>query len=276
MRWAFVTIVTAVASMMLVSGCGGGNGLIIPVPDRVVRQLKVGDYWVYRVNGTFYDPNTNETAKVSEQVRVDVSGYLQDQEGRNYLVLQHDVTPQANSKTKGYYAGGFYLYRFGYTGGFFVYYSRWRDGFFVYRQDQNGNIYARGVKPDTGDIVWNVEANPEVLILRSPLQIGQTYNYNIALSDGTQVSSNYSVNGVERVTVPAGTFTAFKVISKGSFKSRKITPEGTREFTAEGTATEWFVPSIGTSVKAIVAITSNSNASLNLTLELDSYHLASP
>lgn len=221
-RWQVIQkhlalIGAVVIGITLTVGCGGSGGVTAPIvpPNGIIRQLRVGDLFVYRVSGSIRNIETGETISVSGQLRSEVVGLKKDPEGRDYLVNQTTYILQANGRT------------------LTLLYSTF------FRQDQDGNIYKRGERIISGER-WIVSPTPEVISTLSPLQIGQTHTYDIIYSDGNREISTYRVDAVEQVKVPAGTFTAFKI-------SQQTQTQG--ESSILSAATKWVVPQIGAPIK---------------------------
>lgn len=101
------------------------------------------------------------------------------------------------------------------------------------RQDEQGSVYELG----DSDEKWLKEP---VLQVRSPLKVGDEYSTNSIYGSGLTTETTTKVVGVERVSVPAGTYTAFKLESKETSRRDGVL-----------NAQEWWVPALGQPVKMI-------------------------
>jgi hypothetical protein len=95
------------------------------------------------------------------------------------------------------------------------------------------------------------ESNPRSLSF--PLEVGKRWRYDSEWlfkpkgSQGT-ISNDVAVVGHERVTVPAGTFDAFKLVSRGSLGG--TSPTGTF-YAGDIVATYWYAPAARAVVKSV-------------------------
>ena len=114
----------------------------------------------------------------------------------------------------------------------------------------------------------NKNSNP--MALSFPLEIGKKWHFAtewMFKATGSNGTSNVNVDvvGYEKVTVPAGDFDAFKLVSRASM--RGISPKGSR-IEADAVSTYWYAPAARAVVKSI---THNPYIGVS-TVELVKYH----
>lgn len=98
-----------------------------------------------------------------------------------------------------------------------------------------------------------MKLEPSQAFLKFPLEVGKKWDgawVTSSLSNGTEtrVTGNGEVEAIETVTVPAGTFQAYRVKFQGSTHTRAITAGG-----RGGTllVTRWYVPSVKRWIKEL-------------------------
>jgi len=133
----------------------------------------------------------------------------------------------------------------------------------AFSQDTSGTIYEIGEFSDSG---FDLLQTPSV-VYQSPMAVGQVVNTSGVFASGDTVLESYRVDAVERVSVPAGTWVAFKVTRSSQQRN------ALGQLIASRTQTEWVVPSLGI-VKFQRLITDHeSGISLTATYSLKTYQL---
>lgn len=198
---------------------------VMPLPDVAapgpeIRKRQPGDSWVYLIrrnqwdDGALFALNGNSHEVVEAERRADLTGF---------------ETTSSRSDTSFFSCEGV-----------FVYGSTFRE---FLSQDASGETSLHGYsfedearsettfinKPAVGRVV----ANPE-------FAVGATRTVSFQYDNGVVVESTRTIEGVDRVSVKAGTFVAFRLRRN----QRSVDDEG-ETITAQ---TSWIVPELSTSV----------------------------
>jgi len=232
-------VASLVLAVFTLQGCGGGGGEApLTPPSGVFKTLRVGDSWTYDVSGTVTDLETGESESVKGTLRYDIVEET-DVDGVTSLVLKWTLSLTTAS------GAPITLTEFG-----------------LIAQDESGSIWLIGMSTPEG---YDILAEP-VIIRRSPMEVGQVVTYTGNFASGKVSIGSYRVERVERVSVPAGSFVAFKVTESSTTKDWLGQTLLSDEFTS------WVVPEVGRSVRSIWTVTYYTyGISLKLTAVLKTY-----
>lgn len=244
-RWLSMTpmwwllVASLVLAVFALQGCGGGGGGEAPItpPSGVFKTLRVGNSWTYDVSGTYTDLETGKSENVKGTIRIDIDEASVN--GATYLVMKLtlDITT---------------------TSGVPITLTE----FTLIAQDESGSIEMIGMSTPEG---YDLLVEP-VIIWRSPMEVGQVVTYTGNFASGKVEIGSYRVEGIERVSVPAGSFVAFKVAESSTTKNAM------GETLLSAASTSWVVPEIGGAVRQIVTITNyEDDFTLKLTAVLKTY-----
>jgi hypothetical protein len=244
-RWLSMTsmwwllVASLVLAVFALQGCGGGGGgeAPLPPPSGVFKTLRVGDSRTYDVSGTLIDLATGKSENVKGTIRIDIDEASVN--GSTYLVSKFtlDITT---------------------TSGVPITLTE----FTLIAQDESGSIKMIGMSTPEG---YDLLVEP-VIIWRSPMEVGQVVTYTGNFASGKVEIGSYRVEGIERVSVPAGSFVAFKVAESSTTK------DAMGETLLSKAYTSWVVPGIGGVVRQIATITNyEDDITWKLTFVLKTY-----
>lgn len=237
-------VLVLVLTCFVLLGCGGGGGVSetpITPPEGIFRMLRVGDTWTYDVSGTMTSLTTNEKVTVKGTTRLDVEPT--NLAGALLLKQTLNITMDNRPLTQMEY--------------------------FIVSQDYNGTIYRlSGMTLEGSDLLLS-----PIIMFQSPMFIGQVVSWTGQYVSGNVEIGSYRVDGVEKVSTPAGQFVAFKVSESGQMRDKF----GNQ--IASYSETLWIVPQLGTVKKnrtATMVITidyENIVVSASLTMLLKTYQI---
>jgi len=216
-------VVTVVLLATLLAGCGGGGGggMVAPLPQ--LRQMRAGDTWNYRVTLTDGMDRVVTTARI----RVDPATGI-DLVGNTYRLVEITFGPPANIDVIAYLS-----------------------------QDLGGSVWQHGDFTDGAEELVAAPYGGKVLVTKSPFVVGDRYQYNISYNTGAWESGSTEVVVRETVTVPAGTYEAYRV-------ARRTCAGGVTALT-----THWYVPEVGHIVRGVMEL-SVGTTTYQCTLEMTS------
>jgi len=231
-------VASLVLAVFTLQGCGGGGGEApLTPPSGVFKNLRVGDSWTYDVSGTVINLVTGRSESAKGTLRDDIDDAYVN--GATYLVIKGTLSLTTASGA-----------------------PITLTEFSLIAQDESGSIWLIGMSTPEGD---DILVEP-VIMWRSPMEVGQVVNYTRVFASGETMIGSYRVEGVERVSVPAGEFVAFKVTESSTQK------DAWGQTLASATTTSWVVPEIGGTVRKVGTITNYEGGfSLKLTAVLKTY-----
>jgi hypothetical protein len=235
MWWLLVA--SLVLAVFALQGCGGGGEAPLTPPSGVFKTLRVGNSWTYDVSGTYTDLETGESENVKGTIRIDIDEASVN--GATYLVMKltSDITTTSGVPITS-------------------------TDFIFIAQDESRSIRMIGMLTPEG---YDFLVEP-VIMWRSPMEVGEVVPYTGNFASGKVVIGSYRVEGIERVSVPAGSFVAFKVAASSTTKNAM------GETLLSEASTSWVVPEIGGTVRQIVTITNYEDEfTLKLTAVLKTY-----
>jgi hypothetical protein len=244
-RWLSMTLMwwLLVASLVLavfaLQGCGGGGGGEAPLtpPSGVFKTLRVGNSWTYDVSGTITDLETGKSENVKGTIRIDIDEASVNGATYSVMKLTLDITTTSGVPITS-------------------------TEFILIAQDESRSIWMIGMSTPEG---YDLLVEP-VIMWRSPMEVGQVVTYTGNFASGKVEIGSYRVEGIERVSVPAGSFVAFKVAESSTTK------DAMGETLLSEASTSWVVPEIGGAVRQIVTITDYEDEfTLKLTAVLKTY-----
>lgn len=113
-----------------------------------------------------------------------------------------------------------------------------------------------------------------------PLEIGKSWEKEVTFTrnfDDRKVVTQLKgeVIGREKVTVPAGTFDALKIVVKGSYNGWSgSAPQGSNRWSGQQSETIWYAPEVKNAVKSIYEDSNTFRSVTKTILELVEYKLA--
>ena len=122
------------------------------------------------------------------------------------------------------------------------------------------SVYTYGIR-ENGSDVWYTSPFDGYLDTQSPVAVGNQYSETVTFPDQSVETRSWRVEGEEILSVPAGRFTAYRI----------------RRTIDSAISTDWFVPSLGHSVKRHMTATIQYEGvpvSVTLTLSLGSYDVS--
>ena len=219
----------------LLNGCGGGaTGVEL---QSTVRQLGPNSRWSYLVSGTVSDGSIIGPQRVSGTYSIQMT---------SETVTAPDLQPAKVALVSGKLTG--------------IAYSHIIAERYYYRQQPDGTILLVGGQAGSGNDYWFGE--PEIdpyIVVQSPLSVGLNWVVDTKTTLGTTYDDYFTVDGTEKISVPAGGFQTYRVKSDGR---------------AGGTAvisTYWWAPRIGNFVKWTRSTQSGGSTIETLTYKLASY-----
>jgi len=231
-----VVVPVAIARLLILTlgyeGVGDGNETLIP-PNGVFRLLRVGDTWTYEATLTITSLTTGEQYSATGTARVEIEPTGTQGVWLEKLTLSVEL-PDRTTMTK---VEGFAL-----------------------SQDSNGTIYLVGIFTPSG-----IERfQSPIVVYQSPMEVGQV----VRTSEIPGIARSYRVEALEKVSVPAGTWVAFKVVGSAQFRDAFGQPISSTQIT------EWIVPSLGRYIKRQVTKIDHKNGNLEATTySLKTYRL---
>ncbi len=228
-----------VLAVFTLQGCGGGGGEApLTPPSGVFKTLRVGDSRTYDVSGTVTDLRTGRSESVKGTLRYDIVEET-DVDGVTVLVLKWTLSLTT-------------------TSGIPITLTE----FLLITQDESRSIWLIGESTPEG---YDLLVEP-VIMWRSPMEVWQVVTYTGKYGSGEVDIGSYRVERVEKVSVPAGSFVAFKVTGSST----------TKDWVGQTLSSEetisWVVPEVGGIVREILTVTNyEDDISLKLTAVLKTY-----
>lgn len=233
---------------LILAGCGGGGSsgdTLTPLtpPDGRFRMLRVGDTWTYDVTGTYTLLSTGEKTSMKGTLRIDIEPT--DIQGALAMKTTLNVSVNGRPLTSVIYE--------------------------IISQDNDGTIYL--LAEITSEEGTDSLQSP-IVMYRSPMFIGQVVNWTGLYESGQKTIGSYRVDNMERISIPAGQFVAFKVTkSEKVLKEYLLFGQLITQPIADLTEILWIVPQLGT-IKTSGTITYHlDKASLSIITSLKSYYL---
>lgn len=237
MWWLLVA--SLVLAVFALQGCGGGGGGEAPLtpPSGVFKTLRVGNSWTYDVSGTLIDLATGISLSATGTARADIEEAAAN--GATYLAVK--LTLELTTTT-----------------GIPVTSTE----IMLIAQDESKSIWRIGMTTPQGPVFLT----EPVIRWRSPMEVGHVESYTAEYVNGVVEIGSYRVEGIERVSVPAGSFVAFKVTSSSTVK------DAMGNTLKSVSSTSWIVPEIGWFIRDIANITDyTSRTSFKGTFVLKTY-----
>jgi hypothetical protein len=233
-----LSVASLVLAVFILQGCGGGGGEApLTPPSGVFKTFRVGNSWTYDVSGTLIDLATGISLSATGTARADIDEASVN--GATYLAVKQTLeltTTTGIPVTSTEIA--------------------------LIAQDESKSIWWIGTSTPQGPVLL---AEP-VIMFRSPMEVGHVETYTAKFANGAVDIGSYRVEGIERVSVPAGSFVAFKVTKSSTVK------DAMGNTLISASITLWIVPEIGWTVREIRNITNYTyGSSFKGTLVLKTY-----
>jgi hypothetical protein len=214
----FLIVVFTIFSVIGCGGGGGGGDSTPPIPLKTsnIRQFEPSDSWNYSASGTLSDGVTtvNITGTANSQVlsTLKQSPVTQDDCLDQFTVIT--LSGQGQSITF--------------------------DSHDYFLQDSNGSIFIYGEGDIVSGDIWVIfPAEGYYLSLESPMAVGQSHGSMVDFDDGSSLTYSYSVDSIQNVSTPLGSYESYKITSNLSV----VYGTGDSEVV---NATSWYVPGLGT------------------------------
>ncbi len=227
----------SIAIVSLLTGCGGGGGNGTPKPpplSSTVRQMQVGDTWIYTVMGTV--ESGGDSTPVSGTITKQITNQTITKDSATVRVVRWTGTVSG------------------------VGYTRTLNTSEYLTQDPDGVMWTYGGEDD-GGVYWiESPATGRDRYVVSPMNIGTEWGSVEQLTGGTTVNRAFEVMARERIAVPAGSFDTFNVTGTGFFAG------------SPSTESLWWAPQIGAPVQMhIEAFDAAAGKDMILTFRLQSW-----
>ena len=230
-------ILIACMALAWLGDCGGSTtGIAL---QSTVRQLGPNDQWNYVVSGNVSDGSTAAPLDVSGTYSIRMT---------SDTVKAPDLLPARVVLVSGKLTGADY--------------SRIIAERYYMRQQPGGALLLVGGRNVNGSDYWF--GQPVIVpyvIVESPLSVGDQWLVETATTVGTTYDDYFTVDGTEKISVPAGGFQTYRVRSDGRTGGTAVI------------CTYWWAPQIGNFVQWRRSVQAGGSTVETLTYKLVSYSL---
>jgi len=198
-----------------------GAGLALPSPNS--RILQPGDRWTYQERQVSTVGGETTARTVGTHVHEVLADAATDEEGNQARILDTTFSGEVNGDAEVVRSARWYF-------------TQVDDGT-VY---QHGRVNAYVNPPAERTVIWPPEGKYAVFLC--PIEVGATQVWDVSFDDGAQLTGQSTVEGVERIVTPAGTFVAARI----DVRETEVTAGGTFSWHY----ILWHAPELGHEVKA--------------------------